>query len=71
MWLGLRRWLVLCPLPLLVLGGNTLLMWFTMLKSFVPMASVNDDIVWCRPRCVVECFKVELRDGAKGHKCAV
>ena len=71
-WLGLRRQLVLCPLPLLALGGNTLLMRFTMLKSFVPVASVNDDIVQCGPaRCVVECFEVELRDGAEGHECTV
>jgi hypothetical protein len=70
MQLGLSCWLVLCPLPLLALGGNTLLMWFMMLKSFIPMASVNNDIVWCGPAgCVVEHFEVELHDGAEGHEC--
>ena len=72
MWLSLRCRLVLCPLLLLVLGGNTSLMWFTMLKSFIPMASINDNIVQCRPaRCVVECFEAELSNGAEGHECVV
>jgi hypothetical protein len=69
--LGLRRWLVLCPLPLLALRGNMSLMRFMMLKSFIPTASVNDDIVRCRPAgCVVEHFEAELRDGAEGRECA-
>jgi len=46
-------------------------MRFTMLKSFIPAASVNDDIVRCGPAgCVVECFEAELRDGAEGRECA-
>jgi len=45
-------------------------MQFTMLKSFIPAASVNDDIVRCGPAgCVVERFEAELRNGAEGHKC--
>jgi hypothetical protein len=69
--LGLHHRLVLCPLPLLALRGNSLLMWFMMLKSFIPAASVNDNIVWCGPAgCVVERFEVELCDGAEGHERA-